>query len=610
VDLKQQRDARQHEHSNATAAFLSDGGEMGLLTRADDWAGSPLGAPQNWPQSLRTAVRLMLTSHHPMFIWWGPDLIQFYNDAYRATMGPERHPSALGDRGRDCWAEIWPIIGPQIDHVMQGLGATWQEEQLVPVTRFGGVQQVWWTYGYSPIDDEGGVGGVLVVCKDVTQEHLAKEALALANAKLVSDVDRIRSLLAQAPGFVAALVGPEHRFEFTNSAYERLVGRSDLVGLSVLEALPEVAEQGFIALLDQVYATGEAHVGAGVALTLRDSAGGASQTVYVDFVYQPVVDAGGAVTGIFVEGSDVTARVLAEQRQLLILEEMNHRVKNTLATVQSLATMTGKSAQSVGEFRTALSGRIQAMAKTQDLLIHGRQEAVPVLEILEAELAPYRDGSEQISLHCAPVVVSAKASANLGLLVHELATNAAKHGALSSEGGRLVIACEPEGAGAVLEWREVSERSVTAAPSTGFGMVLIKRLARALGGEVKIDLAAGGLHATVRFATEFPGPHSATITGAPVDGLSVATNGGDDAAEWLARIAQAQDRKAFSMLFSHYAPRVKGYLIAAGDEPEQAEAMAYNTLVEVWRRAPEFDPAKRTAAAWIFTVLRDCRLDL
>ena len=97
--------------------FLSERGAMGALTRAYDWSSSPLGPPQTWPQSLRTRVKLVLQSRHPMFIWWGPDLIQFYNDAYAATLGPERHPSALGDRGKDCWAEIWHIIGPQIDYV-------------------------------------------------------------------------------------------------------------------------------------------------------------------------------------------------------------------------------------------------------------------------------------------------------------------------------------------------------------------------------------------------------------------------------------------------------------------------------------------------------------
>jgi len=156
--------------------FLSDGGEMGALMRAHDWASTPVGAPEKWVQSLRTTVRILLNSRHPMFIWWGPDLIQFYNDGYRRTMGPERHPSALGQPGRQCWEEIWDIIGPQIAFVMEGRGATWHEDQLVPVTRFGKREDVYWTYGFSPIDDEdGGVGGVLVVCNDVTIRVLAEQ---------------------------------------------------------------------------------------------------------------------------------------------------------------------------------------------------------------------------------------------------------------------------------------------------------------------------------------------------------------------------------------------------------------------------------------------------
>jgi len=167
-----------------SADFLAGGGEMGALTRAHDWSATPIGKPETWPQSLRTAVRILLNTNHPMFIWWGPDLIQFYNDAYRQTMGPERHPGALGQRGRECWEEIWPIIGPQIEQVMSGGGATWHENQLVPVTRHGRLEQVYWTYGYSPIDEGDRVGGVLVVCRDVTRDYLAAAELREREAEL------------------------------------------------------------------------------------------------------------------------------------------------------------------------------------------------------------------------------------------------------------------------------------------------------------------------------------------------------------------------------------------------------------------------------------------
>src|SRR5512141_378777 len=179
-----------------SADFLAGGGEMGALMRAYDWSASPLGPPDRWSQSLRTALRILLNTNHPMFIWWGPELIQFYNDAYRQTMGPERHPGALGQRGRDCWDEIWPIIGPQIDQVMRGGGATWHENQLVPVTRNGRLEQVYWTYGYSPIDEGDRVGGVLVVCRDVTRDDLAAAALRDREAELarVQQLGRIGGL--------------------------------------------------------------------------------------------------------------------------------------------------------------------------------------------------------------------------------------------------------------------------------------------------------------------------------------------------------------------------------------------------------------------------------
>ena len=85
--------------------FLADGGEMGRRMREKDWVATPLGAPMGWPQALRTAVRLLLNTGHPMYIFWGPDALCFYNDAYRASIGPERHPSSLGQPGRAVWAE-------------------------------------------------------------------------------------------------------------------------------------------------------------------------------------------------------------------------------------------------------------------------------------------------------------------------------------------------------------------------------------------------------------------------------------------------------------------------------------------------------------------------
>ena len=157
--------------------FLSGDGEMARLMRGHDWSQSSLGSPENWPQPLRTAVRSMLTTGHPMYIWWGRDGACLYNDAYRSSIGPERHPCSLGRPAREVWDEIWEIIGPQIDQVMTGGPATWHENQLVPITRNGRRENVYWTYSFGPIDDPGSlneIGGVLVICTETTATVMAE----------------------------------------------------------------------------------------------------------------------------------------------------------------------------------------------------------------------------------------------------------------------------------------------------------------------------------------------------------------------------------------------------------------------------------------------------
>jgi signal transduction histidine kinase len=152
--------------------FLEGGGEMGERTRGFDWSRSPMGTPGEWPRSLRTIVSAILSSRHPMFLWWGEDLIQFYNDAYRPSLGDTgKHPTALGQKGVDCWPEIWDIIFPLIHQVLTTGKSTWSEDQLVPIYRNGAIEDVYWTFGYSPVrDDEDRINGVLVICTETTQK--------------------------------------------------------------------------------------------------------------------------------------------------------------------------------------------------------------------------------------------------------------------------------------------------------------------------------------------------------------------------------------------------------------------------------------------------------
>lgn len=166
--------------------FLAGGGEMGQLTRSKDWGLTSLGTPEAWPQSLKTTVSILLNSRFPMFLWWGPQLICFYNDAYRPSLGQNgKHPSILGLPAKDAWPEIWETIEPLIKHVLQGWGATWAEDQLIPIYRNGKIEDVYWTFSYSPVQNEDGfIAGVLATCFETTSAVLANKSLEESKTQL------------------------------------------------------------------------------------------------------------------------------------------------------------------------------------------------------------------------------------------------------------------------------------------------------------------------------------------------------------------------------------------------------------------------------------------
>ncbi len=277
---------------------------MGALMRAHDWSSSPLGAPTEWPQSFRSVVGLLLNSQFPMFVSWGPDLGLLYNDAYAQILGA-KHPQALGARFYDVWSEIWPDISPLIDAAMAGNASYFENLPLV-MNRKGFDEQTWFTFSYSPVRDESGhVAGMFCACTETTDTVLAQQ-------RAKAEHDRLVDMFRQAPGFMAMLNGPEHVFALTNDAYLQLVGRRDVLGKTIREALPEVAGQGFFELLDRVYESGEPFVGRRNSIDLLTEEKVIEKRL-VDFVYQPVRDELGKVTGIFVEGQDVTETVRAEE---------------------------------------------------------------------------------------------------------------------------------------------------------------------------------------------------------------------------------------------------------------------------------------------------------
>lgn len=163
--------------------------------RSMDWSTTPVGPMEGWPLSLRVMVQTILCSRNAMFLWWGEELVQFYNDAYLPSFGEGKHPAAMGQRGVDCWGEIWPIIGPQIEGVMSSGTTTLHEDAPVPIFRNGRIEEVFWSYGYSPVfDDDGRIAGTLVVCTETTAGVLANRRLKLL-ARVVE-----QAALAERPG--------------------------------------------------------------------------------------------------------------------------------------------------------------------------------------------------------------------------------------------------------------------------------------------------------------------------------------------------------------------------------------------------------------------------
>ncbi|RZJ95930.1 MAG: PAS domain-containing protein, partial [Brevundimonas sp.] len=260
------------------------------------------------------------------------------------------------------------------------------------------------------------LSGAIIARADQVQED---------NRRLELERNRLVDLFMQTPGFAAVLSGPDHVFQMANQAYLSLIGRTDIVGKPVRTALPEIAGQGFYELLDSVLATGELYEGRGQRIQLQRRPDGPMETAYLNFVYQPLRNDAGQVAGVFVQGHDVSDSVMAAERQKLMIDELNHRVKNTLATVQSIAMQTARSHSDPQTFARSFEARLMSLSHTHNLLTHSHWEGADLRDVLEHETAAH--GAGRITLNGPHVSLSPAAALSLGMIFHELATNAAKY---------------------------------------------------------------------------------------------------------------------------------------------------------------------------------------
>lgn len=467
-------------------AFLNARGQTGALIRAYDWAATALGAPATWPHSLKTAVSLMLGSAQPAYVAWGDDLISLYNDGYLPILGDK--PIGIGKPFRELWAEIWNEFRPIVEATVRG------EPQFfvdMPIALAGrSVSIGYFSFSYTPLrDDHWRIGGFYCAAVETTAQVLdAQRSLA--------ERERLTSMFEQAPGMMLLYEGPDHTIALANPAVYELTGPRDLVGKTLRDAVPEMVEQGIVAMLDEVFRTGEAFVGHAVPMGLERSPGKFEQR-YLDFVWQPLKSATGKVFAIFAQGVDVTERHRAEQHQKLLVDELSHRAKNLLAIVQSVAQQTFKGA-APADTVSRFEGRLGALAAAHSILTARRWDNAPIGQIIGDTIDPVFGDRSRIALKGPDLLLSPKTGVSLAMAVHELATNALKYGSLSQPGGTVAVTWHCEDDRLRLEWREAGGPVIAEPTARGFGSRMIERgLAAELNGRVEMAFAPEGLICTV-----------------------------------------------------------------------------------------------------------------
>ena len=352
-------EARKHE-------FPLGGGGMGALIRELDWSKTSLGPISGWPPHLKGTISLMLPAQAQIVLFWGPEFVALYNDAYAPTIG-DKHPRALGRPARENWAELWGDLEPLLRRVLET--------------------------------------GETVFAKD-------------------------RPFYIERHGY------PEN--------------------------------------------------------------------VYFDISYSPVRDETAKVSGVLCIVNETTARVVAEERQHLLLQETNHRLKNLFAMVDAMIGLSVKSARTPEQFAQALRGRLAALLQAKELVRPGitgtertAHNRTTVDALVKTILQPYDDNTSRnrVSASGPDVMVGATAATSLALALHESATNAVKYGALSEPNGAILIRWETQGENLLLGWEETGGPAILGAPkSQGFGTFLTERsIISQLRGKIDYDWRQNGL---------------------------------------------------------------------------------------------------------------------
>lgn len=534
--------------SRTTPDFLAGGGEMGAAMRAFNWAATSLGPPESWPRTLRTCLRILLASRQPMWVWWGPKLINFYNDAYLPIIGG-KHPAALGQPAQEVWSEIWDQIKDRI-HAAQAGEASYSEAEMLVMQRHGYPEETYYTFSFSPVPEEdGSIGGLVCANTDDTDRVIGGRRLALLRelASRTWDADTVGDVYALAARALAT--DPRDMPFALIYRFEEDGARATLRGTTGI-AMGHAAAPEVITLdgntpwpVSEVMRGGTRRQVSRLAEKFGDLPKGPWAEAADEALLLPLaMSADTAPRGVLIlaanpcrrRGDDsfenfaaLVARQIAsavvniesfeaereraksadsltleiehrrriERHQNLLLDELNHRVKNTLATVQAMAIQTMKGVD-LGA-RDAFLARLFALSSQHDLLTLDNWEGASLEGVVRRALRPWREDEHvRFQVEGSAVHLNPKRALALGMAFHEMATNAAKYGALSNTTGAVHVywAILPDGKSLKFTWEERGGPPVTAPQHRGFGLRLIEHgMEREISGKVALDFRTTGL---------------------------------------------------------------------------------------------------------------------
>jgi PAS domain S-box-containing protein len=485
---------------------------MSTRIRGFDWEATPLGPIDTWPQSLRTVADLMLNARQPTYIAWGPALTSLYNDAWIPIVNG-KHPAGLGRRFEELWAEIWDEFRPVIQATVAGEAQHFEDRPVALADRPLG----WFTFSLTPIRDESGaIAGLYCTATETTEKVRTEAERAQAEATLRESEERYRSFIAHSsegiwlleldPPLDTSLSEDEQiaaayqngRFVDCNDAMARMYGlgaAEDLIGKTLDFPLPASDPAA------RAYLAGIIHSGYSLidVESVEQDADG-NRKHFANSIIGVVEN--GLLKRLWGIQRDITEQKRAEEQRTLLINELNHRVKNTLATVQSIASQTLRTAPTSVAVREAIEGRLLALSRAHDVLTRENWAGADLHEIVEQAVAPYSGGSEsRLHAHGPSVRLPPRTALALAMMLQELATNAVKYGALSNATGEIAIVWETVPASPPrlrLSWEESGGPPVAAPTRRGFGTRLIERsLAQDLGGDVNMAFAPTGLVCTV-----------------------------------------------------------------------------------------------------------------